>query len=86
MHRFDAHFESCYEDNGRKLDSLFSLCIEALRAIEGCFYLPCDVGYPEARKRLQGRFGQKPVIVEAYVDKLTGGPPIRESDSKAICH
>ena len=86
MHRFDAHVESCYKDNGRKLDLMFSLCIgEAHRAIEGCLYLPCDVGYPEARKRLEERFGQKPVIVEAYVDKLTSGPPIRESDSKAIC-
>ena len=86
MHGFDAHVESCYKDNGRKLDLLFSLCIgEAHRAIEGCFYLPCDVGYPEAMKRLEERFGQKPVIVEAYVDKLTDGPLIRESDSKAIC-
>ena len=85
LHQFDSHVGGQFQDSKRKLDLLLSLCTgEALRAIEGCLFLSPDIGYQEARKRLEQRFGQHIVIIEAYVEKLTSGPPIKETDHNGL--
>ena len=85
LHQFDSHVGGQFQDSKRKLDLLLSLCTgKALRAIEGCLFLSPDIGYQEAHKRLEQRFGQHIAIIEAYVEKLTSGPPIKDTDHNGL--
>ena len=84
-YQIDSHIDSRICDPRKKLDLLLSQCTgEALRAIEGCLYLPPEIGYVEARKRLQQRFGQRTLVIEMYVEQLTVGPCIKHGDYKAL--
>ena len=84
-YQIDSHVDSRICDPRKKLDLLLSQCTgEALRAIEGCLYLPPEIGYVEARKRLQQRFGQRTLVIEMYVEQLTVGPCIKHGDYKAL--
>ena len=43
-----------------------------------------DIGYWEARRILEENYGQMSDIVNAYISKLTDGPPIMSGDSDVI--
>ena len=69
-----------------RLDLLISSCAgEARKNIEHCIMANSpEEGYFEARRILQMYYGQEHAIVDAYVSKLTEGPPVKENDYDAL--
>ena len=69
-----------------RLDMLISSCTgDARDSIEDCIMASSpEAGYFEARRILEMNYGQEHAIVEAYVSKLTEGPPVRQNDAGAL--
>ena len=56
-------------------NSLIQYCKGAAKdAIENSLMLPTEEGYKEAKEILHKNFGQKHIIVRAFVDKVVKGP------------
>ena len=88
--RFIKHFDSYTArgvvDMSIRLDMLISSCTgDARDSIEDCIMASSpEAGYFEARRILEMNYGQEHAIVEAYVSKLTEGPPVRQNDAGAL--
>ena len=88
--RFIKHFDSYTArgvvDMSIRLDMLISSCSgDARDSIEDCIMASSpEAGYFEARRILEMNYGQEHAIVEAYVSKLTEGPPVRQNDAGAL--
>lgn len=52
--------------------------------VRSCFYMDPDQGYPEAKKLLKERFGDKYKTSMAYLDKALNWPTIKSDDAKAL--
>ena len=80
--RFRRNFElsvgnKVYETSV-KLSFLIQYTIGAAReAIENCVILPADEGYTKAKEILRKNFGQKYIIIRAYIERVTKGPQIK---------
>ena len=83
---FDSYTIKGVTDAGTKLNLLIaSCCGKARESIADC--IMCDyseLGYVEARKILEDTYGQEHNIIDAYISKLTDGPPIKMNDTEAI--
>ena len=88
--RFIRYFETYtirgVHDSATRLNLLISSCAgEAKESIVNCIMCDSpDVGYWKARLILEENFGQIGGIINAYVKKLTEGPPIKNNDSEGI--
>ena len=88
--RFIRYFETYtirgVHDSATRLNLLSSSCAgEAKESIVNCIMCESpDVGYWKARHILEENFGQIGSIINAYVKKLTEGPPIKNNDSEGI--
>ena len=88
--RFIRYFETYtirgVHDSATRLNLLISSCAgEAKESIVNCIMCDSpDVGYWKARHILEENFGQIGGIINAYVKKLTEGPPIKNNDSEGI--
>ena len=56
----------------------------AREAIENCVILPPGQGYRKAKDILQKNFGQKRIIVRAFIERVVMGPQIRASDAEKL--
>lgn len=52
--------------------------------VRSCFHMDPDQGYPEAKRLLKERFGDKYKISMAYLDKALNWPTIRTDDTNAL--
>ena len=52
--------------------------------IQGCQYMPPDVGYLTAKRLLRDHFGQKLQVATACVNTVTNGPVLSKKDVSAI--
>ena len=52
--------------------------------VRSCFHMDPDQGYPEAKRLLKERFGDKYKISVAYIDKALNWPTIKSDDTKAL--
>ena len=88
--RFTRYFETYtirgVNDSATRLNLLISSCAgEAKESIVNCIMCDSpDVGYWKARHILEENFGQIGGVINAYVKKLTEGPPIKSNDSDGI--
>ena len=88
--RFIRYFETYtirgVHDSATRLNLLISSCAgEAKESIVNCIMCESpDVGYWKARHILEENFGQIDGIINAYVKKLTEGPPIKNNNSEGI--
>ena len=88
--RFIRYFETYtirgVHDSATRLNLLISSCAgEAKESIVNCIMCDSpDVGYWKACHILEENFGQIGGIINAYVKKLTEGPPIKNNDSEGI--
>ena len=86
IRRFNSHTARGIVDKAVRLDLLISSCTgEARKNIEDCVMVstPELYGYLEAKKILKTWYDQEHSIVNAYVRKLTEGPPLRPKDAGA---
>ena len=86
IRHFDAYTSRGVIDMSVRLDLLISLCAgKARKNIENCIMANSpEEGYFEARRILQMYYGQEHAIVDAYVSKLTEGPPVKPNDYDAL--
>ena len=86
IRHFDAYTARGVVDMSVRLDLLiFSCAGEAHKNIENCIMANSpEEGYFEARRILKMYYGQEHAIVDAYVNKLTEGPPIKQNDCDAL--
>ena len=83
---FDNHVDCRTSDFAVKLGYLIDLCIRRVYdAIDHCGrMLPAQKGYQCARKLLKSRFGQEMQVVNAHLEALGSGPPLRKGDVDGI--
>ena len=73
------------KEDDEKLSYLIQYCKGAAKdAIENCLMLPPEEGYKEAKEILRKNFGQKHIIVRAFIDKVVKGPQIRTWESEKL--
>ena len=83
---FDSHVDCRTSDFAVKLGYLIDLCTgRAYDAIDHCGrMLPAQKGYQCARKLLKSKFGQEMQVVNAHLEALGSGPPLRKGDVDGI--
>ena len=85
MKNFEVNLEHRVQDDNTRLSYLIQYCTGvAKEAIENCVLLPADQGYHEAKDILRKNFGQKHIIVHAFIDKVVKGPQIKASDPEKL--
>ncbi|KAK2551629.1 hypothetical protein P5673_027396 [Acropora cervicornis] len=78
---FEVNVERRVKDYDERLNFLIQYCRGAAKeAIENCIMLPPEQGYREAKDILRKNFGQKHIVVCAFIDKVIRGPQIRASE------
>jgi hypothetical protein len=88
-HRFMSSFENSVGrlnvDDNSKLNSRYQYCSgQALKVIECCAVMDPTQGDRRALGLLKDRFGNNFMISEAWIDKITGGQPIKSSDPRGL--
>ena len=77
---FEVNVERRVKDYDERLTFLIQYCRGAAKeAIENCIMLPPEQGYREVKDILRKNFGQKHIVVRAFIDKVIKGPQIRAS-------
>ncbi|XP_068756155.1 uncharacterized protein [Montipora capricornis] len=67
---FEVNVERRVKDYDERLTFLIQYCRGAAKeAIENCIMLPPEQGYREAKDILRKNFGQKHIVVRAFIDK-----------------
>ena len=82
---FDNNVGSLPVDDSKKLTRLLHYCRgKALTVIQCCASMEPKVGYAKARKLLEERFGNRYLVAEAWIAKITEGPQISGHDSEGL--
>ena len=82
---FDSCFHNSNINDSAKLNRLFELCKDkAFRLIKPCALMPPSDGYRRARELLTERFGDDYEITETYIKRITSGPAIKGTNTKAL--
>ena len=82
---FEVNVERRVKDYDERLTFLIQYCRgTAKEAIENCIMLPPEQGYREAKDILRKNFGQKHIVVRAFIDKVIKGPQIRASEPDTL--
>ena len=75
--------EKCTEDDSVKLHLLVQYCTGKVKeTIKCCEMMSGKDGYANAKKLLEERFGEKCVVSNAWIEKLSEGSPINLNDRK----
>ena len=83
MRNFELNVENRVQDAGVRLSYLIQYTGGKARdAIQNCIILPEVEGYLKAKKILRKNFGQKHIIMRAYIDRVTQGQQIRSGESE----
>ncbi|CAB4009643.1 Hypothetical predicted protein [Paramuricea clavata] len=81
MRNFELNVENRVQETSVKLSFLIQYTSgKAREAIENCVILPADEGYAKAKEILRKNFGQKHIIVRAFVERVTKGPQIKPGE------
>ena len=82
---FEINVERRVKDHDKRLSFLIQYCRGAAKeVIANCIMLPPEQGYREAKDILRKNFGQKHIVVRAFIDKVVKGPQIRASESDKL--
>ena len=85
MNSFDACIHAACFSDACKLNRLLDLCKgKAHSVIRSCSLMQPTQGYNKARSLLEQRFGNEYVIAEAWISKITQGPPIKKFSGEAL--
>ena len=80
---FESRVASRTSDNSERLFYLEQFTSGVPQdLVRSCMHLPADIGYTEARKCLERRFGDKFLLASFYLKKLESLPEIRNNDGK----
>ena len=75
MKTFENSVEKCTEDDCLRLQLLIQYCTgKAKEMIKCCGMMSGKDGYVKAKKLLEERFGEKYVVSNAWIEKLSEGP------------
>ncbi|CAB3992200.1 Hypothetical predicted protein, partial [Paramuricea clavata] len=81
MRNFELNVENRVQETSVKLSFLIQYTSGTAReAIENCVILPADEGYAKAKEILRKNFGQKHIIVRAFIERVTKGPQIKPGE------
>lgn len=87
MRSFDTCIDSANITDALKLNHLTTLCEgQARNVIASCALMEPTAGYVRARKLLRERFGNPYVISEAWIKKITEGPPVKPNNVDSLQH
>ena len=82
---FEINVKRRVKEDDEKLSYLIQYCKGAAKdAIENCLMLPPEEGYKEAKEIIRKNFGQKHIIVRAFIDKVVKGSQIRAWESEKL--
>ena len=82
---FENSVEKCTEDDNMRLQPLIQYCTgKAKETIKCCGMMSRKDGYSKAKKLLEERFGERYVVSNAGIEKLSEGPPISLNDREAL--
>ena len=82
---FEINVERRVNEDGERLSYLIQFCSGVAKdAIENCVILPPGQGYREAKDISQKNFGQKHIIVRAFIERVVMGPQILASDAEKL--
>ena len=88
MKTFEISVEKCTEDDSLRLQLLIQYCTaKAKETIKCCGMMSGKDGHVKAKKLLEERFREKYVVSNAWVEKLSEGPPtccINQNDREAL--
>ena len=85
MKTFENTVEKCTEDGSLRLQLLIQYCSgKANETIKCCGMTSGKDGYVKAKKLLEERFGEKYVVSNAWIERLSEGPPINQNDREAL--
>ena len=77
--------EKCTEDYSLRLQLLIQYCTGKAKQTIKCYGMMSGKdGYVKAKKLLEERFGEKYVVSNAWIEKLSEGPPISQNDREAL--
>ena len=77
--------EKCTKDDSLRLQLLIKYCTgKAKEPIKRCGMMSGKDGYVKAKKLLEECFGEKYVVSNAWIEKLSEGPPIKQNDREAL--
>ena len=57
---------------------------KAKETIKSCGIMSGKDGYVKVKKLLKERFGEKYMVSNAWIEKLSEGPPINQNDREAL--
>ena len=86
MNSFNTCIDAADVSDASKLNRLFELCQGKARTlINTCALMqPPSRGYKHAKDLLRERFGDDYVISEAWVSKITAGPPVKANNIDSL--
>ena len=85
MKTFENSVEKCTADDSLRLQLLIQYCTgKAKETIKCCGMMSGKDGYVKAKKLLEERFREKYVVSNAWIEKLSEGPPINQNDCEAL--
>ena len=85
MKTFEISVEKCTEDDSLRLQLLIQYCTgKAKETIKCCGMMSGKDGHVKAKKRLEEHFREKYVVSNAWIEKLSEGPPIDQNDREAL--
>jgi hypothetical protein len=78
MRNFELNVENRVQEKSVKLSFLIQYTSGTAReAMENCVILPADEGYAKAKEILRKNFGQKHIIIRAFIERVTKRPQIK---------
>ena len=85
MRSFENNIEKNTQGECERLTFLFQYCTGAAKnAIKSCVTMDPALAYQTARKLLTDHFGHPFKIATAYVNQVTGGPPVKPNDLRGL--
>lgn len=82
---FEDNVGNLSVDDSKKLVRLLHYCTgKARRVIQCCATMEPSIGYAKARRLLEERFGNKFLVSESWVTKITEGPVISNQDNEGL--
>ena len=82
---FEVNIGTMYLTEKRKLSYLIQYCTgEARTLIEDCVMMDPDEGFAEAKRLLEKEYGKPYEIARSFIDSLTRGPAIANTDYDGI--
>ncbi|XP_014671510.1 PREDICTED: uncharacterized protein LOC106812201 [Priapulus caudatus] len=82
---FESNVDSAGVSPAAKLTRLLHFCTgEARRVIKACSVMDPAAGYTRAKQLLKERFGNSNRVAEAWISKVTRGPPIPANEPRQL--